>query len=120
MKKVIAFFELEQWEKEYLRQKLRKYKLIFVDKKLDSATLKFAAKADAIGIFVYSQITRQLLLKLQKLKLIATLSTGFDHIDLDAAAHRKITVCNVPAYGDNTVAEHAFGLLLALVHLGIY
>ena len=114
MKQSVAFFELEQWEKEYLKKKLKAYKLVFVDKKLDTATVNLAAKADAIGIFVYSRITRQLLLKLPKVKLITTLSTGFDHIDLYATSRRKVAVCNVPAYGDNTVAEHAFALLLAL------
>lgn len=52
--------------------------------------------------------------KLPKLKMIATRSTGFDHIDLKEANKRKITVCNVPYYGENTVAEHTFALILAL------
>ena len=47
-------------------------------------------------------------------KLIATRSTGFDHIDLAAAAARGVAVANVPFYGENTVAEFAFALLLAL------
>lgn len=50
------------------------------------------------------------------LKLVATRSTGFDHIDLDYCKDKGITVCNVPVYGDNTVAEHVFGLLLAISH----
>jgi D-lactate dehydrogenase len=51
---------------------------------------------------------------LPRLRLIATRSTGFDHIDLDYCRRSGITVCNVPDYGDHTVAEHAFALLLAL------
>jgi D-lactate dehydrogenase len=49
-----------------------------------------------------------------KLRLIATRSTGFDHIDLDYCRQAGVTVCNVPDYGDPTVAEHVFALLLAL------
>jgi len=49
-----------------------------------------------------------------KLKMIATFSTGFDHIDLDECQKRSVTVCNVPFYGENTVAEHTFALILAL------
>jgi D-lactate dehydrogenase len=48
------------------------------------------------------------------LKLIATRTTGYDHIDLAAAKERNITVVNVPAYGEETVAEFAFALLLTL------
>jgi D-lactate dehydrogenase len=42
------------------------------------------------------------------------MSTGFDHIDLDETKKRKIKVSNIPLYGQNTVAEHAFTLLQAL------
>jgi D-lactate dehydrogenase len=51
---------------------------------------------------------------LPRLKLVATRSTGFDHINLDYCRAHGITVCNVPGYGDHTVAEHAFALLLAI------
>jgi len=42
------------------------------------------------------------------------MSTGYDHIDLEECRKRKIPVCNVPTYGENTVAEHTFALILAL------
>lgn len=59
-------------------------------------------------------VTPELLDSLPGVRLIATRSTGFEHIDLAAARARGITVCNVPHYGDHTVAEFAFGLLLTL------
>lgn len=70
--------------------------------------------AEVISVFVTSQVTRQMIEKMPLLKLIATRSTGFDHIDLEAAAARGVTVVNVPTYGENTVAEAAFSLILAL------
>jgi D-lactate dehydrogenase len=48
------------------------------------------------------------------LKLIVTRSAGYDHIDLDAARARGIVVCNIPDYGAHMIAEHAFGLMLAV------
>ncbi len=42
------------------------------------------------------------------------MSTGFDHIDLAECRKRKIKVANVPYYGENTVAEHTFALILSL------
>lgn len=56
----------------------------------------------------------QIIARLPKLKLITTRSTGFDHIDLKETSKKKIAVCNVPYYGENTVAEHTFALILAL------
>jgi len=48
------------------------------------------------------------------LKLATTMSTGFDHIDIKECKKKKITACNVPTYGANTVAEHNFGLILTI------
>jgi D-lactate dehydrogenase len=47
-------------------------------------------------------------------KMIATRSSGYDHIDLRAASEKGIVVCNIPDYGAHMIAEHAFGLLLAV------
>lgn len=59
---------------------------------------------------------RALLEALPRLRLIASRSTGVDHIDLNACRERGITVCNVPSHGKITVAEHVFGLLLTISH----
>lgn len=72
------------------------------------------ADADVISVFVTSTVDRGLLAKLPNLKLIACRSTGFNHIDLQAANERGITVTNVPTYGEHTVAEYTFGIMLAL------
>lgn len=70
--------------------------------------------AEVISVFVDSDVSRSVLERMPNLKLIATRSTGYDHIDLDAAQELGIAVVNVPAYGDATVAEHVFALLLML------
>ena len=61
-----------------------------------------------------SKLSAEVLAQFSDLKLIATRSTGYDHIDLDWCAEHGVTVANVPDYGDSTVAEHAFALLLAV------
>jgi D-lactate dehydrogenase len=110
----IAFFELEPWEKDYVKQKLKKHKVIFVDGKLTPENASKAKDADAVAIFIYSKVDKQVLAKMPKVKLVATMSTGFDHIDLQACKGKKCLVCNVPTYGDVTVAEHTFALMLAV------
>ena len=110
----IAFFELEQWEKEYFIKNLKNCELRFIDDHLNESNAAQIKDADAVGVFIYSVINKKILEKLPNLKLIVTLSTGFDHIDIKECGKRKITVCNVPHYGENTVAEHTFALILNL------
>ena len=62
----------------------------------------------------FGRVTREVLDRLPSLRLIVTRSVGHDHIDLVEARRRGITVCNVPDYGAHMIAEHAFGLLLAV------
>ena len=46
------------------------------------------------------------------MKLIALRSVGFNHVDLEYCNSKGIIVSNAPHYGDNTVAEYTFGLML--------
>jgi D-lactate dehydrogenase len=69
---------------------------------------------DVVSVFLYCPIPDEVMAAMPQMRLIATRSTGVDHIDLKAARSRKIAVCNVPEYGANTVAEHTFGLILGL------
>lgn len=110
----IAFFELEDWEKDYIRQNLKGHTLVFVDGSLTKETAAKAKDCDATAVFIYSKIDKTVLARLPKLEFIAAMSTGFDHIDVAAAKKRKIVVSNVPTYGENTVAEHTFALILGL------
>src|SRR5262249_59668001 len=70
--------------------------------------------AEVASPFVNSRLDATVLAHLPKLKLIGTRSTGYDHIDLQYCAKHNIIVSNVPDYGDSTVAEHVFALLLAV------
>jgi D-lactate dehydrogenase len=70
--------------------------------------------AEILSIFINSKISRELISKFAKLRFIFTRSTGFDHIDLQACKEKGITVCNVPDYGSQTVAEFTFFLILSL------
>ena len=110
----VAFFELEQWEKDYFSNNLKNCELKFFDTNLSENNVGQIKDGDAIGIFIYSVIDKKILDILKNLKLIATLSTGYDHIGLKECNKRKIIICNVPHYGANTVAEHTFALILNL------
>lgn len=118
-----AFFELEGWEERIISQHFplvtRTYASdpneVFLTKdKIDDFTLPKQSDFEIISVFVNSRVTERVLSAFPNLKCIATRSTGFDHIDLEACTRRGIMVASVPGYGDNTVAEYAFGLILNL------
>ena len=67
-------------------------------------------------VVVYTKINEKVMEALPKLKYIGLLSTGFNHIDLEAARKNNITVTNVPGYGSDAVAQHALALLLEVTN----
>ena len=70
---------------------------------------------EVLSVFVTSDVTAEVINALPKLRVIACRSTGCNNIDLAAAKKRDIAVLNVPTYGESTVAEYAFLLLMALM-----
>lgn len=111
----IGFFDLENWEKErFSKEFIDKCDLIFFDESINKVAVEKIKDIDVAAIFIYSQMDKEMLDKLPNLKFIATMSMGVDHIDLQECKKRNIVVSNVPVYGENTVAEHAFALILAL------
>ena len=112
----LVVFEIEPWERELLEEAIANYEVEYMSEPLSPNNVERCRDAHAISTFIYSDLSTEVLKTLPQLKLIATRSTGFDHIDTDYCNQQEVTVCNVPTYGENTVAEHAFGLLLALSH----
>ena len=112
----IVVFEVEEWEREVFQQLAGEHSLTFIREPLTAANVGSFRSAEAISVFIYSKVTREVLEQLPELKLVATRSTGYDHVDLDVCRDRGIPVTNVPTYGDNTVAEHTMGLLLTISH----
>lgn len=107
-----SFFGIPTDLREYVRGKLKGHKISMTDGILTSHLVK--PDTQILGVFVDSRIPKDMFAQLPKLKMVAAMSTGYDHIDLAAAKRKKIVVSNVPTYGENTVAEHAMALILAL------
>jgi D-3-phosphoglycerate dehydrogenase len=71
------------------------------------------ADADLL-LMCYARISRRVIAGAPKLKAIIKYGVGIDAIDLEAAREHGVAVVNVPAYAEETVAEGAFALLMAL------
>ena len=111
----IAAFEVEPWERPTLERLLgADHDLMLDPGPLDPGAAARVAGVDAVSVFVHSVVDPAVLDRLPGLRMVATRSTGHDHVDLTACRARGVAVANVPAYGERTVAEHVFALILAL------
>jgi D-lactate dehydrogenase len=112
----ILFVEFEQWEQQQLEDICpEKCTITCSPKPLeDIPDEEIPEGVDVLSPFINSDVSAEQLQRLPDLELVATRSTGFDHIDMDYCNDEGIRIANVPTYGENTVAEHAFGMLLAL------
>ena len=72
-------------------------------------------KVDAILAWHELQYTADVIDKLNQCKVIVRVGVGFDNVDLIASGKKGISVCNVPDYGTNDVADHAIALMLTLM-----
>ncbi|TSC94009.1 MAG: D-lactate dehydrogenase [Parcubacteria group bacterium Licking1014_1] len=68
----IAFFEIEDWQKDYLKERLVDAKLSFFAEPLFSDNINSIQDCQIISPFIYSQINKDILQKLPNLKLVAT------------------------------------------------
>ena len=112
----IAFFEVSKEEQNALSSFLTgsDFNISFCEDKLTVENVNSVKDAEIISVFINSEINKEIIDQLPNLKLIATRSTGFDHIDLNACKEKGIIVSNVKGYGEITVAEHTFALLLSI------
>lgn len=90
--------------------------LHFLETRLDSLTAPLATGYPAVVVFVNDRVDRASLQILARggTRLVATLSTGYNHIDVPAARELGITVASVPSYSPHAVSEFTLGLILSL------
>ena len=58
-------------------------------------------------------VDEELVKRFPSLKVVCTMSVGYDHIDVRGIQRRGIPVCHVPSVQNETVADHVFMLLLS-------
>lgn len=110
-----AFFDVKPYEKEYLEKNcdFELEKIFFphsinCDTELDEKTLD----CEILSVFITSSLSKKVLEKFKNLKFIVLRSVGFSHVDLSYAKEKGINIFNAPHYGDHSIAEYTFALLL--------
>jgi D-lactate dehydrogenase len=110
----VGFFSVKQEEKKIIEENFSQEEISIFENHLSEENLPQEKDFEIISVFVGSEVNKNVIDYFPHLKMINTRSTGFDHIDIKYAREKNIIVTYVPGYGDNTVAEYAFGLLLNL------
>lgn len=112
----VVFFDVQDYEKSTLLAGTPdNCEFILIESPFQDAldaNIEKVRDAEIISVFTSSRVTSTLLDKLPELKLVTTRSTGYSHIDREYCKERGIAVVNVPRYGECTVAEYTFALLL--------
>jgi D-lactate dehydrogenase len=106
---IIYFLETETAEQQVYSEQLPGHDLRFVSD-LESVD----EDAEIVSIFINSKITEEFLQAHSRLRLITTRSTAVDHVPVELCRQRGVAVAHVSNYGERTVAEHTFALILAL------
>ena len=113
----VLFYDIKNYELNFLLDKIpSNIEPYFLKTTLNSSTYinENHLNTDAISCFVNSELNEKILSKFKNLKFIFLRSVGFSNVDLDYCKQRNISVFNTPNYGNSTVAEYVFSLLLSL------
>src|SRR6187431_44831 len=114
----VAVFSAARYDREFLTAANASagHQITFFDMPLEKKTVALAADFDAVCIFVNDKANAEVLelLSRGKTRLVALRCTGFNNVDLNAAAKLGLKVVRVVTYSPYSVAEHAVALLLAI------
>lgn len=113
-----AVYSARRYDKTMLAQanETAGHELRFLEDRLSRETAILAKGCEAVCVFVNDTVDAEVLgiLANQGTRLVATRSTGYNHVDAHAARELGIAVVRVTDYSPNSVAEFAVGLLLAV------
>ena len=85
------------------------------DRMPESQVVERASEANIV-LTNKTPLRGETLAKLPRLRCVSVLATGYNIVDVETAKALAIPVCNVPAYGTHSVAQHTFALILELCH----
>lgn len=105
----IYFVDIEPADEAFYGEAFAEHDLISVRRLADVED-----DAEIVCVFIDERIGEAFLAAHPRLRFVATRSTSTDHIDVHACARHDVLVAHVASYGEVTVAEHVFALMLAL------
>ena len=113
MKIVITDYSFPAIDQERALFAAAGHELVVAQCRTSAELIPFCRDADAL-LVQWATIGRELIATLDRCKVIVRYGIGVDSVDLQAAGERRISVCNVPDYCIDEVADHALALALSL------
>ena len=114
----IALFSSKSYDSEYfaIANQSFEFEIVHFETRLRSHTAHLATGMHAVCVFVNDRVDRETIAILKDLGVgvIALRCSGFNNVDVAAAAEAGLKVMRVPAYSPTSVAEHALALILTL------
>ena len=115
----MLMFDFRESEKNFFeKNEFADFEITFITKPLNEdteLTEEQLNETDVICVFINSDVTEKVINKFKNLRVIATRSTGYNHIDIKYCTQNNISVFNVEEYGQTSVAQFTIMLILALV-----
>lgn len=114
-------FDFKDTEREFFaNHSFTDFNIIFyreslTEEFLDNIPQEQKDNAYVVSVFIDSYVNAAVINAFKNMRILSTRSTGYDHIDLKACQKKNITVLNVVNYGETSVAQFTFGLILALL-----
>ena len=97
--------------------KIFKANNILVDKKFnlkEEQIISIISNYDGIVVRSSTKVTKKIIEKSSRLKVIARAGVGIDNVDVGSATNRGVIVMNSPQSTSRTTAEHAISLVFSL------
>ncbi|MAG02052.1 hypothetical protein CMI42_01840 [Candidatus Pacearchaeota archaeon] len=113
----IAFFLIEEESRERFLEKFGDHEVKIFEEALNEDNIEKVRDVEVLvsrPVGMKTEFNRETLERFPNLRFILTMSTGFDHVDLEYCKERDIVVSNIPSYSEESVGEHVFALLLAM------
>ena len=115
----MLMFDFRDSEKEFFNKNdFPDFDITFIKEPLNEMsqlTDEQYENTDVISIFISSNVSEEVLNRFKNLRVIATRSTGYNHIDVKTCSQKNIAVFNVEEYGQTSVAQYTFTLIMALI-----
>ena len=115
----MLMFDFRDSEKEFFeRNEFPDFDITFIKEPLNEMsqlTQEQFDETDVISVFISSNVCEEVLKKFKNLRVVATRSTGYNHIDVKHCSQNNIAVFNVEEYGQTSVAQFTMTLIMALI-----